>query len=145
MRQFSTTTILVAILALCVGTGFGYWLVTNKEKLGFGNAPQVAVVPADTVPQQNATDTEQVPGMPVYDVKANCAPGMWGDHYATDADSVSCLQQEQSAYDSLKSIWQSVAQSVAQACDAQTRQFGGPGSYVLLKNCVEAKTFQFQH
>lgn len=47
-----------------------------------------------------------------------------------------CFEQEQSAYDKLKTLWVSVPAKTRRWCD-QVATSGGRGSYMLLEQCVD--------
>ncbi|TAJ90421.1 hypothetical protein [Reyranella sp.] len=74
--------------------------------------------------------------MPIYDVKKHCdAVAAFG---GTPSQSIlnGCLNMEQSAYDRLKPVWNTLPTAMQNHCD-QVATFGGGGSYSLLSGCVD--------
>lgn len=47
-----------------------------------------------------------------------------------------CFEQEQTAYDKLKTIWGSVPLKAQRWCD-QVAKSGGRGSYLILEQCID--------
>jgi hypothetical protein len=73
---------------------------------------------------------------PRFDVEKYCegVAGLGGTH--SDFLKNSCFDQEQSAYDALKAGWSEVPQRTRTHC-AKTAKFAGPGSYWLMKSCID--------
>jgi len=75
--------------------------------------------------------------VPRYDVSAHC----------TEVSNVSggsnmiyngCVDMEQTAYDSLKRVWNSIPSSTRAHCDDVARVTGG--SYSILEGCIQMET-----
>jgi hypothetical protein len=47
-----------------------------------------------------------------------------------------CVEQEQSSYDQLKESWSDVPRKTQAWCN-QVAKASGPGSYMILKGCIE--------
>jgi hypothetical protein len=77
--------------------------------------------------------------LPVYE------PEVWCNKVARAGGSysavlaASCLEQEQAAYDALKSTWVNVPNEARKWCD-QVAKAGGHGSFALLQSCIEQET-----
>ena len=93
-------------------------------RLGF-----LSVVPTFIAFEANAD-------MPRYDVKAYCTQlaGLGGTYSEMMYDG--CFQQEQSAYDGLKTQWDALPARMQDYCD-QIATVGGGGSYMMLDGCVQ--------
>lgn len=50
-----------------------------------------------------------------------------------------CIEQEQSSYDSLRTLWARVPPQTQEWCD-QVARVGGNGSYMMLSGCIEQET-----
>lgn len=71
--------------------------------------------------------------MPNYDVEAHCRQVGQVAGGSQEMENF-CLRQEQSAYDSLKPVWDGLPASLRSHCD-QVAQMAG-GSFEMLKFCV---------
>lgn len=88
--------------------------------------------------------------MPRYDVEAHCTEiAGFGGTYSHSLFN-GCMDQEQSAYDTLKEAWSTLPAEIRAHCD-EIAAFSSPGSYALLQGCVQMersagqqrKTFQY--
>ena len=74
--------------------------------------------------------------MPDYDVKPHC------NRVASVGGGMSqmilqgCYQEEQSAYDQLKPMWDKLLPQLREHCD-QIAKVGGGGSFTILQGCVQ--------
>lgn len=74
--------------------------------------------------------------MPIYDVKGHCeAVAAFGGSPSQSLLN-GCLNMEQSAYNRLKPVWDTLPTAMQNHCD-QVATFGGGGSYSLLSGCVD--------
>jgi hypothetical protein len=74
--------------------------------------------------------------MPDYDVKKHCQ--RVASFTGTPSQSLmqACFEQEQSAYDHLKSTWDGLPASMRSHCD-RVAKFAGEGSFSLLESCID--------
>lgn len=74
--------------------------------------------------------------IPRFDAEAHCeqVAGFAGD--SSNMLYNSCIDMEQSAYNSLKGQWPSLPANVQGHCE-DVSSFGGPGSYTMLESCVD--------
>jgi hypothetical protein len=77
--------------------------------------------------------------MPRYEAEAHCeeVAAFGGEKSAMLYNS--CVDMEQSAYNELKEVWQTVPAATQTHCD-DVASFGSHGSYSLLESCVDMKT-----
>lgn len=95
-----------------------------------GTPPAAPQFPQSTAPQA-AGD------LPDYAVQAHCEGVARLGGTLAQTIYASCIEQEQAAYDALRPIWASLAETVRTQCDEITRFGGASGSFVMLRNCVE--------
>ncbi|WP_148254850.1 hypothetical protein [Aidingimonas lacisalsi] len=77
--------------------------------------------------------------VPKYDVESHCQEVADIGGGSSNTMYNSCIDMEQSAYDGLKGVWESVPASTREHCD-QVASVGGAGSYSLLESCVDMET-----
>jgi hypothetical protein len=77
--------------------------------------------------------------MPRYDAEAHCeeVAAFGGERSAMLYNS--CVDMEQSAYNGLKEVWQTLPAATQSHCN-DVASFGSPGSYTLLESCVDMET-----
>ena len=74
--------------------------------------------------------------MPRFDVEAHCNEiASFGGAFSESLNSA-CFEQEQDAYDGLKSDWDRLPTDMKQHCQ-EIAEFGGGGSYSLLQACIQ--------
>lgn len=74
--------------------------------------------------------------MPNYDVEAHCHKVAAFGGAPSQSVMNGCLHMEQSAYDHLKPVWDSLPKAMRDHCD-QVATFGGPGSFSVLQGCID--------
>lgn len=77
--------------------------------------------------------------MPRYDVEAQCGQVASLGGNKSPMMMNSCMDTEQSAYDSLKGMWAEVPDNIQKQCD-QVASLGGAGSYMMLEQCIKMET-----
>lgn len=69
-------------------------------------------------------------------------PVAWCDTVAKTSGAVSemikdgCMDQEQSSYDEIKSLWPTLPANIRKWCN-QVAKSGGRGSYMILAGCIQ--------
>ncbi len=74
--------------------------------------------------------------MPDYDTAGYCQAVASFGGVPSEMIRNGCLQQEQAAYNELKSTWDALPATLRAHCN-QVARFTGPGSFMLLKGCVD--------
>ena len=92
----------------------------------------VTVVPAVLM----STITAIAGDLPNYPVEKWCSSIASASGAKSEMVYGGCMDQEQTAYDSLKTTWADLPQQTKNWCDQIARAAGG-GSYMVLKACVD--------
>lgn len=74
--------------------------------------------------------------LPIYDVKGHCESVAAFGGSPSQSILNGCLNMEQSAYNRLKPVWDTLPTAMKNHCD-QVATFGGGGSYSILSGCVD--------
>lgn len=77
--------------------------------------------------------------LPRYDAEGHCkkVASIGGSSSAMLENS--CMDMEQTAYNKLKSSWESIPERARSHCSS-VAAFGGGGSYSLLESCIDMET-----
>jgi hypothetical protein len=73
--------------------------------------------------------------MPNYEVDAECRQVAGFGGTFSESTMQGCLRMEQSAYDALRTRWDTLPPDIRAECD-QVARFGGVGSFSTLQGCV---------